>query len=106
MKKELRGQTGDRKARQEALKAPGEENVGAWTGAGALEAEGSGLVRDSLGVSAVTPPNWSPCFHLCPLQSIHHTAAQVILVKTMKSRSCYSSGFSSPSKSQSSACGL
>lgn len=46
MKKELRGQTGDRKARQEAIKAPKEENVGAWAGAGALEAEGSGLVRD------------------------------------------------------------
>lgn len=40
----LRGQTGDRKARQEAITAPRQENVGAWTGAGALEERG--LVRD------------------------------------------------------------
>lgn len=50
MKKELKGQTGDRKARQEAIKVwrGGGGDVGASTGAeaGALEAEGSGLVRD------------------------------------------------------------
>lgn len=41
----MRGQTGDRKARQEVITALGQENVGAWTGAGAMEAEESELVR-------------------------------------------------------------
>lgn len=46
MNKGPRVLTEDRKARQEAITAPRQENVGAWTGAAALEAKGSGLVRD------------------------------------------------------------
>lgn len=38
--------TEDREARQEAIIAPRQENVRDWTGAAALEAKGSGLVRD------------------------------------------------------------
>lgn len=42
----MRGQTEDRKVKQEAITAPRQENVGAWTRAGAMEAEGNGLVSD------------------------------------------------------------
>lgn len=46
MEKGLREQTKDRKVKQEAITAPRQENLGAWTVAGAMKAEGNGLVRD------------------------------------------------------------
>lgn len=77
MQRGLRGQTGDRKVRQEAITAPGRTMWGPGLGLELWR-----LVRDQLGMNAVMPTNRSPCFHLCPLRSILPIAARVILVKT------------------------